>query len=209
MKYFQSLPNLLVSDTSNSQIVLKNILVRALLPDSLLFNPLIFYKYDIQDQDTPESIAHKYYGDPYRFWLVLLPNQIKDPLWDWPIPQNRFEDYIKDKYNDLALANNQTVQAYTQGTIKNYIKQIDTTDNLTQTTTTNRYTIDYAAYANTIPSNITTGSETYTVTQTITKYPQYILEYELSQNEAKRNIYLINSNYVTSIENQFQKLMGA
>jgi Base plate wedge protein 53 len=207
MKYFESLPNFVSTDSNGNYVISKNILTRAVLPDSVLYNPLIFYKYDIQDEDTPESIANKYYGDPYRFWLVLLPNQIIDPQWNWPMSQKLFTDYLNDKYSDLATANNQSVVSYTQGTIKNYIKSVQVTDNLSQTTTTNLYVIDSNAYANVIPSTTTNGSGAYTLTQTISKYPQYILDYEIQLNEAKRTIYLINSTYVTSIESQFSSLM--
>jgi Base plate wedge protein 53 len=209
MRYFQALPNILNTDYNGNQVVVKNLITKAVLTDTLLYDPLIFYQYDIQDQDTPESIANKYYGDPYRFWLVLLPNQILDPQWGWPMSQKLFGDYLNDKYSALAAANNQTVQAYTQGTIQNYIKQIQTTDNLSQNTTIRTYTLDANAYANTFPgSPQTIGSGAYSVTITTTKYTQYILDYELQQNEAKRTIYIINSSYVTSLESQFSQLMS-
>ena len=208
MKYFETLPNFVTQDANGNYAIAKNLLTRAVLPDSVLYNPLIFYKYDIQDQDTPESIANKYYGDPYRFWLILLPNSILDPQWSWPMNQKVFNDYLADKYGALATANNQSLIAYVNGTVKNYIKSVAVTDNLSQNTTTTIYTIDSNAYANVQPSTITTGSGAYTLTQTVTKYPQYILDYETQQNEAKRTIYLINSSYVTSIESQFFKLMS-
>ena len=208
MKYFETLPNFVTQDANGNYAIAKNLLTRAVLPDSVLYNPLIFYKYDIQDQDTPESIANKYYGDPYRFWLILLPNSILDPQWSWPMNQKVFNDYLADKYGALATANSQSLIAYVNGTVKNYIKSVAVTDNLSQNTTTTIYTIDSNAYANVQPSTITTGSGAYTLTQTVTKYPQYILDYETQQNEAKRTIYLINSSYVTSIESQFFKLMS-
>lgn len=208
MKYFETLPNFVTTDANGNYTIAKNLLTRAVLPESVLYNPLLFYKYDIQDQDTPESIANKYYGDPYRFWLVLLPNSILDPEWNWPMNQKIFDDYLNDKYGALASANNQSVVAYTKSTIKNYIKSVAITDNLSQNTTTTIYTIDSNAYANVIPSTVAAGSGAYTLTQTITKYPQYIIDYETQQNEAKRTIYLINASYVTSIESQFFQLMS-
>jgi hypothetical protein len=209
MKYFETLPNFISVDGNGNYVVSKNILTKVYLPTSVLNNPLMFYKYDIQDQDTPESIANLYYGDPYRFWLVLLPNQILDPQWNWPMSQKVFASYLNDKYSTLAAANNQSVMAYTQSTVKNYIKQVQVTDNLSQNTTTTLYTIDANAYANVQTSTITAGANAYTMTQVTTKYPQYILDYETQQNESRRSIYLINSSYVTSIESQFQSLMKA
>jgi hypothetical protein len=33
----------------------------------------------MRDTDTPEIIAHKLYGDPNKYWIILLANQILDP----------------------------------------------------------------------------------------------------------------------------------
>jgi len=32
--------------------------------------------------DTPEIVAEKFYGNSYRYWIVLLSNNIIDPQWD-------------------------------------------------------------------------------------------------------------------------------
>ena len=206
MRYFDSLPNTLTIDYSGNAVVVKNILTKAVLPVSVLYNPLVFYRYDVQDHDTPESIANKYYGDSYRFWLVLLPNQIIDPQWDWPMSQSLFSDYLNDKYSTVAAANNQSVIEYTNSTIYSYIKEVSTTDVISQNTTTTLYTIDANAYANTTVNTITDKSGF--VTQSVTKYAQNIFDYETGLNEAKRSIYLIKSNYASTIESQFQKLMS-
>ena len=192
MRYFETLPNIYSKDSNGNYVVAKNLLSKIALPSTVLYNPLIFYQYDIQDSDTPESIANKYYGDPQ---------------WNWPMNQKVFNDYLNDKYSALATANGQSVLAYTQGTIQNYIKSVSVTDNLSQQTTTTLYYIDSNAYANVAISTSTAGNGAYTLSQSVTKYPQYILDYENQQNEAKRTIYLINSMYVTTIESQFVSLM--
>jgi hypothetical protein len=210
MKYFQSLPQILTSDYAGSNVVVTNVLTHPLIPANLLQNPLIFYSYDIKDIDTPESIANKYYGDPYRYWLVLFPNQIIDPQWNWPMNSNLFTDYMEDKYGEMAAANNQSVVAYTQSTIQSYIKKIQTTDDYSQNTTITLYTLDAAAYANTTTyTNKTVNIGTYAATQSVTKYTQYIWDYEVQQNEAKRSIFLVNKQYVSSLESQFKALMRA
>ena len=76
MKYFNSLPSVINKDSNNNLYLLKNILIRTKLLSQISRNPMIFYKYTIQEQDTPESIAHKYYGDVYRYWIVLISNEI-------------------------------------------------------------------------------------------------------------------------------------
>ena len=78
MKYFQTFPQIASNDYNGNSITLTNLMVRSELIPSLARNPALFYSYDIQDGDTPEIIAEKYYGDPYRYWIVLYGNQIMD-----------------------------------------------------------------------------------------------------------------------------------
>ena len=97
MQYFKTLPKLISTNNGNS-ILLTNLLVRSSIIQNLLTNSLVFYKYDIQDGDTPEIVAYKYYGDAYRYWIVLFSNQMLDPQWDWPLNSINFQNYIVNKY---------------------------------------------------------------------------------------------------------------
>ena len=207
MLYFNTLPKILTTDNKGNGIVMTNIMARAELLQQLLSNPLIFYSYDIQEGDTPDIVATKYYGDPYRYWLVLFSNQILDPQWQWPLSSQQFTIYLTDKYGEAANAN--TVLSYTQGTIYEYRKIVTTTDSITQQSTSTTYIIDESTYY-----TLNTGTTTVTFpdgtmsTQTITGQAVSIYEWEYEQNEAKRNINLINAIYAPQFESQFKSLMG-
>jgi len=207
MKYFNSLPSILNVSTNRNYVELKNLVVRSKLVTSLSKNPLVFYKYDIQDTDTPEIIAYKYYGDSYRYWLVLLANEIMDPLWNWPLTTNKFGAYLNDKY--LAAAGAQPVIEYTQITIHHYEKLITTYDDDTQTTVIKNIIIDEDTYNSLVESTVTksfaSGSN---VTYKISKKAVSIYDYEYDLNESKRNINLFRSAYVSDLESQFATLMG-
>jgi hypothetical protein len=218
MKYFQSFPQIASIDYVGNNVVLTNIMVRSEILPNLLNNPLLFYSYDIQNGDTPEIIAEKYYSDSYRYWIVLFANQIIDPQWNWPMTTSVFQDYIVDKYtsataNALHISANTVttsqVIAYTQGTIKNYIKSVTVSDNLSQTPNTTIYMIDSTAYAN-VPVNKTQASFPggAIVSQITNKYTQSIYDYELQQNETRRNINLVNVQYISQFEKQFKYLMS-
>ena len=103
MKYFETIPKVVYTDEKKNSKIFTNLLTRTSIKPTLLDNPVIYYKYDIQDGDTPEIIAHKYYGDVYRYWIVLYVNQILDPQWGWPITMNTFESYINDKYPSINV----------------------------------------------------------------------------------------------------------
>jgi hypothetical protein len=218
MKYFQVMPKIATIDYVGNKIVLTNLMIRTEIIPTLLNNPLLFYSYDIQDGDTPEIIAEKYYGDSYRYWIVLFANQIIDPQWQWPMNQNLFNDYIIDKYKNAAAnslnisANTVTpgqVLSYVNGNIQNYVKTVITIDSSTNESNTSTYYIDSTAYnlvqEDTITKGFSTGAE---VTQIVGKYTESIYDFELRQNEINRNINLVNSIYVSQFEAQFQSLLA-
>ncbi len=210
MKYFDTLPKIYIDDYNGNYILATNLLARSELIPSLLKNPLLFYAYDIQEGDTPDSIANKYYGDPYRYWMIFFANQIIDPQWDWPMTSQQFGDYLVDKYSAYALSVDVgVVTGYCTATIYGYTKTISTVDGLSGVTTTNTYNIDLPTYQSLLTSvNTQYFPDGNYVTQIVTKTPLSIYDYETQQNEAKRSINLINNQYVSLIESQFKSLMS-
>ena len=197
MQYFDTLPKVVYTQNGVSSVY-TNLLARVSVIPEMLKDPLIYYSYDIQEGDTPEIIAHKYYGDSYRYWIVLFANQLLDPQWDWPMTSRVFEQYLANKYPSTNI--------YSE--IEYYEKVITQYDVDTQTTTINRVRIDENVY-NGLP---VTQTATYIlptgpVTITTERNAVSIYDYELNQNEAKRNIKILNSIYVNQFEEQFKQLL--
>ncbi len=198
MKYFRTLPKLNKIDERGNVILVTNLLARASIIEKLLKNPLIFYSYDIQESDTPEILAHKYYGDIERFWLILFANQLLDPQWDWPLNSINFQKYLNDKYTTEQLA-----QAH------HYEKIITTTDRGSKTKTEHKIIIDEETYDTFINSE--NGYALPNGTIVIVEEQKNIVsnfEYELQLNESKRNIKLLNKTYAEQIESEFVRLMS-
>ena len=207
MKYFNSLPYIANKDPNGNYYYLKNILIRTKLVSQLSRNPLLFYKYTVQDSDTPESIAFKYYGDQYRYWLIFLANEIMDPQWDWPLTSQQFLKLIRDKYATDA-GGIENVLSYTQGTVHHYEKLITTVDNNSQTKAIKTVIVDQETYNLIQPqTKISTFSDGSTVAYTTGKNAVSIYDYENYLNESKREINLINSIYVSDLEAQYQSLV--
>ena len=101
MQYFNSLPKIIQTDNLGVSRIFTNLLARASMIPSVMKNPLVYYQYDIQESDTPEIIAHKYYGDSYRYWIVLFTNELLDPQWNWPMNGTVFEKYLGSKYPEI------------------------------------------------------------------------------------------------------------
>lgn len=211
MKYFSTLPQIQSTDYSGNLLTMTNLLAKSEIIPSLLKNPMIFYQYDTQDGDTPEIVADKYYGDSYRYWLVLFSNQILDPQWDWPLSNKQFQDYIIDKYSTAAGSTDPgVVIPYMQGTVYQYTKTITTIDSTTSSQTTRIIVIDENTFNATVTgTTYQTFPDSSDVTQIVSVNEVSLYDYEFQLNESKRTINLINSIYAAEIESEFKSLMGA
>ena len=180
-------------------------MARVSIVPEVLKNPMVYYKYDIQEGDTPEIIAHKYYDDPYRYWIVLFANKLLDPQWDWPLSSLQFNEYVNDKYGNNL------------NDLHHYEKVITKTTRGTDDdqTVTEKFVISIEEYVSLLYSHpfgidvartfsLPIGFVDITIQPTaVTNY-----DYELDLNESKRSINILNSKYVDQLEMQFQDLMS-
>ena len=101
MSYFDMFPNIYYDAKGNGKFTIqKNLLSRLILVDRVKENILGFDYYDVKDGETPEMIAHKYYGDVNLHWTILVANDVIDYYEDWPMSTQRFEEFVKDKYDN-------------------------------------------------------------------------------------------------------------
>ena len=198
MKYFDTLPKIVGSDNNNNSIILTNLMARASVVSSLLTDPLVYYSYDLQDGDTPEIVAHKYYGDVYRYWIVLAVNQIMDPQWDWPMNGDVFHQYLSNKYPSTNIYSD----------YHHYEKIITQVDNNTGVITNLTTNVSEDTYNNMVLSTQSYTLPTGDVTVTITKRAVTLFDYELELNEGRRQIKLLNKSYVNRFEDDLKKLMS-
>jgi hypothetical protein len=212
-KYFNYFPKTFY--TSNNDVngveAITNIIARFAFDSQLKENTSAFYPYQVQDSDTPEIIADKYYGNVEYHWVVLLFNNIIDPQFDWPLKSDTLIDYIDKKYTANGTANTPAQSglswALSENNVQGYFKVITSTAN-DGTITTEKITIDANTYA-----NVTTGSNTYTtqagesVKVVTTKETQSYYTYETNLNESKREINLIKSDFLPQIEKEFKRVV--
>tara|TARA_B100001057_G_C22725143_1_gene901391 strand:+ start:424 stop:945 length:522 start_codon:yes stop_codon:yes gene_type:complete len=99
MSYFSMFPNISYDAKGNGrETIMKDIFRRVKL---ITKNQLIeFDYYDVQNGEAPEIIAHKYYGDPELHWTILIANDIVDYYHNWPMSQQTFEQYVKERYGN-------------------------------------------------------------------------------------------------------------
>lgn len=204
MAYFEKFPLYfygLSTNKSQRPKIVTNVLARAKMIDSIRDASYVYYTYSIQDGDTPEILASKYYDNPNRHWIILYANDIVDPVYDWPLSTRDFANFIDAKYGSYANASTG---------IHHYEKVITKTDSLTQTVTINKHELDYNTYSNLAASttetiNFTNGN---VVTIVTTKAAVTYYDYENDLNESKRDIKIIDKSYVAQIENELTALLA-
>ena len=188
-----------------------NIISRFAFEQRLKENSAAFYKYSIQDSDTPEIIAHKYYDNSERHWIVLMFNDIVDAQYDWPLRYENFISYVDSKYTANGAANTtvQTGLAWAAMNINNvHSYKIIKRTSADGTVIEEKLQVDANTYANVgaTSSSITLQSGNI-ITQAVTKEKKTYYEYEQEENESKRDIILLKPEFVPQIEKEFKKVI--
>jgi len=221
--YFSSFPKLVYTFDKNSanQQLVTNILARSTFIESVSKNTGIFFRYSIKDSDTPEIIAHKIYGDPYRSWVVLLFNQILDPNYEWAMKEGVLDKFIEKKYDQTITIAKNTIHHYTLninkkvtlgGTTFSEVEEeyrVSATDYNFGTGVLQNRVVPVVADTSTSPTTeavTLTGGKILTITSKVTAVSNY--SYEFEENEKRREIRLLDPIYVPQVEREFRALMS-
>ena len=112
MAYFNELPNIqylsrFKDQSSNEDYTLaKNIFRRARLREDVANAATAFQYYQIKDDERPDQIAERIYGDPELDWVVLITNNIINYPSQWTISNDSFYEYLIDKYGSEEAFDN-------------------------------------------------------------------------------------------------------
>lgn len=217
--YFDKFPRIVYDidgkQRTNYQVV-TNIFFRLRIIRSVLNNIAAYYEHVISDENTPEILAEKIYGDPEAHWIILLANDIIDPQYGWPLKSEDFQKYIIKKYGSVETA---------QTTYHHYEKVIQREESFTGTVTETRFTINEANLASVLSStqdnvpydhygNLSETQEvnTYnmengrTVIEVISRDRITNYDYENALNESRRTIKIIKPEYYRQIITEFDKM---
>lgn len=204
---------------TNFQFV-TNILNRSIFLKEIVDNTAISYAYQIKEEETPEIIADKYYGDATRHWIILLFNQIINPYYEFPLTPKELQNYIEKKYNMAYAEAEVTIHHYEMEIDRSYFIDGILTDNNVDSYTISEYEVDFDTGELTPRSSLpgVDGTLTYsyeeipvtenqTLVQTYTIKAPSIATYETRLNESRRSIKLLDKSYVSAVENEFRRLM--
>lgn len=201
-KYFENFPfrgyTLDPNAGIGDYVAVTDIFKRVKFRTDLLGNARLYYPYQIKESDSPEILAYKYYGSVDYYWLILLVNQIIDPLRQWPKNYQSFHQHILDTYSTVNNA---------QLSIHHYEKIITKTNSLGETSQ-NITWIDknqYDELTSVVPLSYAFSDGT-TVTLTTTRRAIDSYTYEEEQNDLRRNILLLKSEFVGHIVSELETI---
>ena len=105
--YFKAMPKMVYPDEDkNKQKIFTTVpdIFRRVQLDPFFKNRNAMIDVFINDGETPESIAHDFYGSTKDHWIVLLANDIVDVKREWPLSTEDVVRYAKDKYGENNIS---------------------------------------------------------------------------------------------------------
>ena len=180
--YFRQLPNLDYPSLANDRKSVydynqvKNIFKRAVLRQDVIDSYFQFEKYIIQGDDRPDNVASKVYGDANLDWVVLTTNNIINIRDEWPMSQGDIQNYLTNKYTSEEL------------TYIHHYETLQIVDSYQRLIQPKGLIVEEG-------HSVTFVDRGVSKTESKTKSISY-LDYELDLNDAKREINVLQPQYV-------------
>ena len=162
-----------------------NILKRFAFRDSVEGNVDTFYEHSIEDGERPDILADKLYGNSDYAWIILLFNDIIDPMYEWPLFGQDFINYITAKYDSVTAANVE-IHAYYKILYQGFTR-IDRS-----VIKTKKVEVDLTTYNSLSPND---------------RSIETAYEYEVELNDNRRKIRILNSRYLNVVVDQAHTLI--
>ncbi len=166
------------------------------LPEKIFKYKTFYYNYNIQDGETPETVAEKVYEDSGLYWLILQINNIVDPYTQWPLSNVSLEEYIVRKYGSWAAAGQ--ISHYETVEVKNDSGQVILPAGIV-------VSADYVFRYFPDPNNKETTPNGDYVKLSSFPVPVTFEEVEQRINNKKKTINLLNRRYVSDYVRLFRK----
>ena len=189
--YFRSIPNVKYDINGNAPNTFQtatNIMKRPMFKPKVIDEITDYYPYRVKDGYRPDMVSNEVYGSPAFAYLILMFNDVYDPVFDWPLGSRQFENYIINKYGSIDSALT-TVKYYYQ-----IIRAEVARTGISERVPAVKYIIDQTAYDALGVDDKSTISE-------------YDWEFEL--NDEKTDIKLINASIIADVDFEVKRMYAA
>ena len=202
--YFSLIPNIEYDSkpitypfSESDFITTKNFFRRYKISDDLFGYATFYKKYTIQDDIKIETIANQYYGSPLYDWVIILTNNFINPLFALPLNTQSVRQIAEDKYGETeaysGIHHYETIEE----------KSGQTVDGLDIIALKGGLTVDKKFYDS--PYTYFNGTQAVTVNGNTVSKSVTNFEYELEENEKRREIHILKSTYLKRFVNEFKK----
>ena len=153
---------------------------------SVLENITDYFPYYVREGERPDVVSFNKYGTVAYSYLILLINDIVDPLFDWPLPSRQFENYIIEQYGSVSAA--QSTNKYYYQTVRAEVARTGTSERVPEY----KVIVDQTTY-NSLDASVRSAQNVY--------------DWEVEQNDNKREIKLINPDFIQDIDYEVKKTL--
>ena len=220
MSYFKPFPKINYEFPDDQIRFYKNISIRPAAVEALK-NDKNLRTYLVQDGETPETLAYKFYGDESLNWAVMLTNDVMNLYTDWPLNDSNFRAATLDKYrvqadSDGILRTLSDVDAqrfvdFAGSASNNYTSSISIqdSDNSPKIILRPHHFEDADKNVYSKDSSAATRDAYGNAIESVELFPVSIWDYEYNLNEGKRVIHLPSAGTVQKMRNELKVLVNA
>ena len=180
--YFKNIPKVsydINGTEPNNFLSVTNIMKRVKFKPKIIEDIVDYYPYFVKEGERPDIISFNEYGTIAYAYLIMLVNNIYDPSFDWPLSSQQFEKYIESKYGSVSSA---------MGTTKYFFQII-------------RAEVARTGISERVPEvKFIVDETTYNALDAGDRTTQTEYEYEEELNDNKREIRLINPEFIQDID---------
>ena len=191
--YFRQVPELDYPSLANDRKsafdyqTVKNIFKRAVIRNDIFDEVVAFTKYSVQGDERPDQVAYNFYRDAGLDWVVLTTNNIVHVRDEWPMGERDFLTYVNAKYTSEELSN---IHHYETKLIRDSRGRLIQPEGLT------------------VPAGHSVSFLDNGVLRTESQLTSFnFLENEINLNDAKRNINILKSEYLSLFLEDFAEIM--
>lgn len=207
MAYFELFPNIelekrpLVFPYSEIEYdLVKNFFKRSKLSENSYNFTNFFTEYVITDEDRPDYLSYKTYGTSDNDWIILLSNNVINPIFNWPVKDYLLYDLVNKAYD--GAAGNQSVEPSDR---VHHYETLQKKNSLGQTVLKEKLIVDASFYNGTYKYN--DDGYILQVAGNQVSFPVTNYEYELRLNTERRKIYLLRPEFIQDFKQQFKNNM--
>jgi hypothetical protein len=197
-EYVSRLPDAKISDYS----LVKNFFKKGQLRSDIFQDVTFFEKYKIEGDDRPDNVAYQLYGDSTLDWIILLSNNIVNIQTEWPLTNESFDTYLREKYG-VGLTTEEEIY-YNIYSKPHHFETVEIKNSQGVTIIPGGLEVPYDYALGQSYYDYYTDSQV-TISNATTPITNY--DYELNLEGEKRNIYTLKPRYLNVVLDDMQEIM--